>query len=284
MISSLGSLYSAVLAGYQTKLKSTPVNITIPDVKTGRDDETQFFNDYVDISYEAFIKSTPSFSTIIEPQVGQSDDDDGPLAIKPIESDDEDEDKEKEKEAREAKEKKDSDNNPSLLTEREKKEIRELKARDQEVRAHEQAHVAAGAPYTGAASYTYERGPDGRNYAVGGDVSINASPIAGDPQATIDKMRIVKKAALAPVEPSMQDRRVAQEASIVEQQARSELARETEESDKVNALASPLEKEEEEEKSQDLLAAASRNVLNFSKTNALVNSSTTPGSIIDTRA
>lgn len=101
------------------------------------------------------------------------------------------------------------------------KQLSELKARDREVRAHEAAHQAVGGQYAGAISYVFERGPDGAQYAVGGEVSIDTSPIQGDPQATIEKMRTVRAAALAPAQPSPQDRSVASQASqaIIEAQA-----------------------------------------------------------------
>lgn len=112
---------------------------------------------------------------------------------------------------------------PDDLSEGERKVVAKLKARDQEVRAHEQAHKAVGGQYAGAISYTYQKGPDGRQYAVGGEVPIDASEIAGDPEATIEKMRIVKAAALAPAEPSAQDRKVAAMADAAMQKARAEL-------------------------------------------------------------
>lgn len=107
-------------------------------------------------------------------------------------------------------------------------QIAQLSARDREVRAHEQAHVAAGGPYAGAASYTYERGPDGVNYAVAGEVSIDVSP-AATPEQTIEKARTVKRAALAPAEPSPQDRKVASLALAMEQQAITELSQDNSE-------------------------------------------------------
>ena len=113
------------------------------------------------------------------------------------------------------------------LTEEELRQVEELKKRDQEVRAHEQAHVAAGGQYVrGGASYEYQTGPDGRRYAVGGEVSIDTSPVAGDPRATIQKMMIVRKAALAPATPSAQDRSVAATAQQQMNKARQELMRE----------------------------------------------------------
>ena len=104
------------------------------------------------------------------------------------------------------------------------KQLSELKARDREVRAHEAAHQAVGGQYAGAISYVYERGPDGAQYAVGGEVSIDTAPVEGDPQATIEKMRTVRAAALAPAEPSPQDRAVAAQAMQIMLQAQSELA------------------------------------------------------------
>jgi len=107
--------------------------------------------------------------------------------------------------------------------EAERAEIQALKARDLEVRRHEQAHAAAGGPYAGAPSYEFTTGPDGARYATGGEVSIDTSPVPGDPQATLEKAQTVRRAALAPAEPSEQDRRVAAEASQMAAQARIEL-------------------------------------------------------------
>ncbi|MGM0766932.1 MAG: putative metalloprotease CJM1_0395 family protein [Pseudomonadota bacterium] len=113
-----------------------------------------------------------------------------------------------------------------MLDEAQLKELTELKARDREVRAHEAAHQATGGQYAGAISYVYERGPDGAQYAVGGEVSIDVSPVQGDPQATIEKMRVVRAAAMAPAEPSAQDRAVAAEAMQTMLQAQAEMSRE----------------------------------------------------------
>ncbi len=113
------------------------------------------------------------------------------------------------------------------LSEQEKKEVEKLKTRDQEVRDHERAHMMAGGTLVRkGASYQYETGPDGKRYAVGGEVSIDASPVEDNPEATIRKMQQVKRAALAPAEPSSQDRAVAASASQKEAQARVELRQE----------------------------------------------------------
>ena len=108
----------------------------------------------------------------------------------------------------------------------EKKEVDRLKKRDQEVKAHEQAHMAAGSGVViGGANYEYQRGPDGKMYAVGGEVKIDTSR-ENSPAQTISKMQQVKRAALAPAQPSAQDRSVAAQAAQVEAEARSELAKE----------------------------------------------------------
>lgn len=106
----------------------------------------------------------------------------------------------------------------------EAEEIRTLQIRDREVRAHEAAHAAAGGAYAGTPTYSFERGPDGRTYATGGAVSIDISPIPGDPQATLQKAQQVRSAALAPAEPSGQDMKVAQKAQAMAAEARSEIA------------------------------------------------------------
>ena len=102
--------------------------------------------------------------------------------------------------------------------------VRDMKARDAEVRRHENAHASVGGQYAGSPQYDYQTGPDGKRYAVGGSVSIDVSPVPGEPEKTIEKMRIVRAAALAPAEPSGQDRRVAAEATQTEASARAELA------------------------------------------------------------
>lgn len=110
------------------------------------------------------------------------------------------------------------------LSDAEKKIVEQLKQADSEIKQHEMAHVAAGAGITtSGANYTYKTGPDGQRYAVGGDVQINMSAVPGDPQATIDKMAQVKRAALAPASPSTQDRRVASKASTLTAKAMQDL-------------------------------------------------------------
>lgn len=112
----------------------------------------------------------------------------------------------------------------SQLSDAEKKQVDELLQRDREVKAHEQAHQSAGSSIgASAASFEYQTGPDGKRYAVGGEVSIDVSKVAGDPQATIVKAQQIRRAALAPADPSTQDRQVAAQASKMELEARKEL-------------------------------------------------------------
>jgi len=117
------------------------------------------------------------------------------------------------------------------LSKEEEAQVRELKKRDVEVRRHEQAHkAAAGSAASGGSTFEYETGPDGNRYAVGGEVQIDTSEASGGPQATIDKMQQVRRAALAPGNPSAQDRAVAAQAQAAEQKARAELREERGES------------------------------------------------------
>jgi hypothetical protein len=110
------------------------------------------------------------------------------------------------------------------LSPEDEKRIEELKKQDAEVRRHEQAHKAAAGKYaTGGPKFEYEQGPDGRQYAVGGEVKIDTSKVRNNPEATIEKAKQIKKAALAPEEPSAQDRKVVAEADRMEAKARQEL-------------------------------------------------------------
>jgi len=92
--------------------------------------------------------------------------------------------------------------------------LRELQKADQSVKAHELAHLAAAGGYAkGGASFSYQRGPDGQNYAIGGEVQVDTGKEA-TPAATIQKMQIIRQAALAPVDPSPQDQLVAAHATL----------------------------------------------------------------------
>ncbi len=99
--------------------------------------------------------------------------------------------------------------------------LRELQARDAAVRAHERAHTSAGGELVrGATAYQYTVGPDGRRYAVGGEVVLDTSAVADDPAATAEKAAQIRRAALAPADPSTQDQLVASQALAMELEAR----------------------------------------------------------------
>ena len=108
--------------------------------------------------------------------------------------------------------------------------LRELSVRDQEVRAHEAAHAAVGGRYAGPPRLSYEEGPDGRRYATSGKVSIDTSEIPGDPEQTLQKADTVKRAALAPQNPSSADRAIAAKATQMAAKARMEMSAEKNES------------------------------------------------------
>ncbi len=128
--------------------------------------------------------------------------------------------------------------------------LEKLKTADARVRAHEAAHLAAGAGVvTGGASFTYERGSDGRMYAVGGEVPIDAGK-ASSPEATVQKARQIVAAAMAPADPSPQDYRVAASAIIMEMQAKTEVMREAQ--DKLKAGEAYIKSTSNEDETQPL--------------------------------
>ncbi len=105
------------------------------------------------------------------------------------------------------------------------RELQQLKSRDREVHAHEAAHIAAGGTLIrGGANFKYQRGPDGINYAVGGDVSIDISK-GSDPHKNLQNAGVIQRAALAPANPSATDHAVAAQASQMAAMARIEIAR-----------------------------------------------------------
>ncbi|WP_051303092.1 putative metalloprotease CJM1_0395 family protein [Psychromonas aquimarina] len=111
-------------------------------------------------------------------------------------------------------------------SEAELKQISSLQVLDAEVIAHERAHASVGGQYAGTPHYDYQTGPDGVKYAVSGEVSIDTSRVPNDPQATLRKAQQIKAAALAPAEPSSQDRRVAAKAGQMASDARSDIQQE----------------------------------------------------------
>ena len=123
------------------------------------------------------------------------------------------------------------------LSDAELDEVRELQQRDVEVRTHEQAHKSAAGSHGGAISLSFRQGPDGKRYAVEGEVPVDLSSVSDDPEATVAKMQQIQRAALAPAEPSSADRRVAAKAASKAAKARKEIAEASMEAD------NPLKKE-----------------------------------------
>ena len=93
------------------------------------------------------------------------------------------------------------------------------------MRAHEQAHLStAGGLASGPATFTYQRGPNGVNYAIGGEVPITLRK-GQTPEETLTIARKIQAAALSPAEPSQQDRNIAAVAGQMALDAATELAR-----------------------------------------------------------
>lgn len=113
------------------------------------------------------------------------------------------------------------------LTPEQQAELAKLQARDREVRTHEQAHAAAGGALAGAPSYSYQTGPDGKQYAVGGEVPIRSSASSGNPRQAIAQLQQVVRAATAPAQPSGQDRAVAAQAQAEIAELQAQLAQES---------------------------------------------------------
>ncbi|MDR1044508.1 MAG: hypothetical protein LBP33_05230 [Candidatus Adiutrix sp.] len=109
------------------------------------------------------------------------------------------------------------------LTEEEQQQVQAMQERDREVRTHEQAHISAAAGLAGAPVYEYQTGPDGRRYAVGGHVDVRTSG-SSDPDTALREAEAVKRAAMAPAEPSGPDRAAAARASARINQIRAEKA------------------------------------------------------------
>lgn len=114
--------------------------------------------------------------------------------------------------------------NPSNATNEMKlaAEIRRLVVVENHVKQHEAAHMAVGGEFAGTASYSYTTGPDGKRYISGGEVSISI-PSTDDKKEAIRMLEQVKRAALAPADPSAQDQSTAASASAKQSALRAEL-------------------------------------------------------------
>lgn len=114
--------------------------------------------------------------------------------------------------------------NGHRLSPQDLEQLRKLKGRDAGVRQHEQAHLSkGGSQVRGGASFEYQTGADGKQYAVGGEVQIDLSTSSGNPQETLSQLQQVRSAALAPADPSGQDLYVASEAERLASAVRREI-------------------------------------------------------------
>lgn len=94
---------------------------------------------------------------------------------------------------------------PNDLTAAEKAAVDSLRQRDAQVRQEEQAHAGAAGAAAGPISYTFATGPDGRQYAVGGSVSVRLSNPSGDPAKFVQAAAKLAAAAHAAHNPSAAD-------------------------------------------------------------------------------
>ena len=112
------------------------------------------------------------------------------------------------------------------LSEEDQRKVDELENIDRKVKVHEHTHLAAAGGYArGGAQFQYVSGPDGDRYAVAGHVNMDTGR-EDSPEATLRKAQTVRKAALAPADPSSADRQIAANMAQMAEEARSQIAEE----------------------------------------------------------
>jgi len=159
--------------------------------------------------------------------------------------------------------------------------ISQLQSRDRVVRSHEAAHVSAGGSLVvSGPSYTYQNGPDGRSYAIGSEVQLDVSPVANDPEATLKKSEQIRRAALAPADPSPQDLRVSSSASQLASRARVDIAVQRREEAQLEEQKTQLEAEKSAEEAKDQAAASDDSSPATNNTSALFESNSSSPSQI----
>ncbi|MFA6506909.1 MAG: putative metalloprotease CJM1_0395 family protein [Treponemataceae bacterium] len=100
----------------------------------------------------------------------------------------------------------------------------EALARDREVKAHEQAHLAVlGGAAASGIQYDTQTGPGGESVAVGGRIAVDMAEVPGDPAATLRKARSIIAAAYAPGVSSAADVRTAANAYEMARKASAEM-------------------------------------------------------------
>mgnify|MGYP000049342510 CR=1 FL=1 len=90
--------------------------------------------------------------------------------------------------------------------------LEKFKNSDSSIRTHEQAHAANGNTTTPIA-YKYQVGPDGKMYAVGGEVRLDTS-LPDDPKAAAFKLGHIQRASSAPSDMSGADANIAIQANL----------------------------------------------------------------------
>lgn len=94
---------------------------------------------------------------------------------------------------------------PDKLAPEDRTTVEHLRQRDAQVRQEENAHAGGAGSLAGPISYSYQRGPDGRQYAVGGSVPITIRSVTGDPDEARRLGGKLAAAALAATNPSAAD-------------------------------------------------------------------------------
>ena len=90
--------------------------------------------------------------------------------------------------------------------------LEKFKRTDAEIRSHEQIHASIGHT-TAPISYTYQQGPDGKMYAVGGSVRLDTS-MPEDPKAAAFKLDQIQRAASAPMDSSAADNQIVNQSNL----------------------------------------------------------------------
>ena len=90
--------------------------------------------------------------------------------------------------------------------------LEKFKNKDAEIRTHEQVHASIGHT-TAPISYSYQQGPDGKMYAIGGSVRMDTS-IPDDPKAAVFKLDMLQKAASGPTHMSNADGAIASQSNL----------------------------------------------------------------------
>ena len=90
--------------------------------------------------------------------------------------------------------------------------LNKFKHSDANIQSHEQTHASIGRT-TAPISYTYQEGPDGKMYAIGGHVKLDTS-IPDDPKAALFKLDQIKRASLGPSDVSGADIGIASQVNL----------------------------------------------------------------------